>query len=761
MKPIYVIVTPYFPSARCWRGSYCYDFAVALMRLGEYDVRVLRPGTGVDYEYQGVKVYTFRQWRLPSATFPFLFARHNRATFLRKLNVIGVDIAKVAVCHAHTALLGDYALAVKQVNPRCQAVLHHHDLSSYGLDIGRLRVFRWYRLLLARALHPRHAAMDLHLFVSEASRQNFLSFPQAVNDLSTDYHRQRKGLEHLPSPIVKHAYVLHNGVNTQCFYPVRKSSATFTLGCVANFIPIKGHRYLLEALGKIRDRLGAWQLRLVGSGPTLRACQRLVRHLNLDEHVLFEPEMNHEALPAFYNALDLFVLPSYFEGFGCVCTEAYACGTPFIACRGQGLDELLSKDHGDYWLCQPQDANDLAKKILDFYQTRAQQVVACEIEINALVKDYVRTLQSLPRPSTKPPRQFQLFVEPTEYILDLIAAVHEPRGITCAFAYDRKTLASQGTTAFPVVERFSRLQRVGYLWRALKQHDVVSIHSYADPMSITVLFLNLFWRRQVRFEVDSAWREPHQWLARVAKRMWLGFWFTRPYVWGTSIGAQVHRDFFLKYGLPEARLSERANVVNNARTARPQPSEPTVAFRFGYVGRLVRHKAVDVLIEAFREVVRRYPQASLTIVGEGPERDPLRTQAADLPQVIFTGALYGREKVVRQHQMDALCLVSLYEPWGLVVNEALAAGTPCIVSACCGCAEPLICGPQAGVVVPDGDVAALIDAMVYLIEHPTEASAMGQRGAAFLSHEWNYARYARALDEDNEAASRWWRVAGD
>ena len=41
MKPIYVIVTPYFPSARCWRGSYCYDFAVALMRLGEYDVHYL------------------------------------------------------------------------------------------------------------------------------------------------------------------------------------------------------------------------------------------------------------------------------------------------------------------------------------------------------------------------------------------------------------------------------------------------------------------------------------------------------------------------------------------------------------------------------------------------------------------------------------------------------------------------------------------------------------------------------------------------
>lgn len=396
MKPVYVIVTPYFPSPTSWRGAYCYDFAMALMRTGKYDVRVLRPDSGTDYEYQGITVHTFRQWRLPSASFPFLFTRRNQTAFLQKLREVGVDIANVSVCHAHTALLSDYALAVKAKNPQCRAVLHHHDLSSYGLDIGRLRRFRWYRLLMARALHSRHAAIDLHLFVSEASRQNFLAFPNAVNLLSEDYYQQLEGLGHLSPPLVRQSYVLHNGVNTEIFYPARRENKVFTIGCVANFIPIKGHQYLLEALATIREQLGEWRLRLVGSGPTLRACRQLVQQLQLQEHVSFETEVVHEQLPAFYQALDLFVLPSYFEGFGCVCAEAYACGTPFIACQDQGLDDLIPAEHRDFWLARPKDAKDLAQKILDFYQTRPKQILSCEIEINSLIKEYLRGTYGVP-----------------------------------------------------------------------------------------------------------------------------------------------------------------------------------------------------------------------------------------------------------------------------------------------------------------------------------------------------------------------------
>ena len=75
MNPIYIVVTPFFPSPETWRGAYCYDFVKALMRTGKYDVRVFVPGNGADYDYQGVHVYRFPVKYLPSNVFPVLFRR--------------------------------------------------------------------------------------------------------------------------------------------------------------------------------------------------------------------------------------------------------------------------------------------------------------------------------------------------------------------------------------------------------------------------------------------------------------------------------------------------------------------------------------------------------------------------------------------------------------------------------------------------------------------------------------------------------------
>jgi hypothetical protein len=208
-KPIYLIVTPYFPSSSSWRGAYCYDFARTLQALGDYDVRVFRPSNEDDYTYGEIPVYCFKQKRLPSATFPFLFARTNRTRLLQKLASIGITPQDVVICHAHTALLSDYALALKAANPNCLALLHHHDLSSFGVDIGRFRFFWWYRLLMATSLQKRHATIDCHVFVSEASRQNFLAFPRAINALAPDYRHQLRGLSFLKSPTIKNAYILH------------------------------------------------------------------------------------------------------------------------------------------------------------------------------------------------------------------------------------------------------------------------------------------------------------------------------------------------------------------------------------------------------------------------------------------------------------------------------------------------------------------------------------------------------------------------
>ena len=385
----YLIVTPFFPTASCWRGAYCLDFAKALRKRlpSEKAVAVFVPWPG-DYEIGGVRVFGFREWRLPGSVFPFLFAAHNRRAFLKAVARAGVRLADVDVCHGHTARCAIYPLAVKARNPSCRTILHHHDLMGFGLCLGRLR-HNWFNNVLQfpylRRLHER---MDLHVFVSEKARQSLLSAPDATWTDSADYRRQMRGLGFFRPAKLRQAYVLHNGVDKTLFRPdgrTAQRSGTFTIGCIGNFVDGKDQLVLLKAAVILKGV----RLRLVGTGPSLARCRLFAEEHRLDAE--FVEELRREDLPSFYRSLDLFALPSTFEGFGCVFTEAHACGVPFITCEGQGMDDLIPSEDRDKWLCRPHDPEDLAKKIRAFAECRWEQRLTEEQDIDCLVERFVQS----------------------------------------------------------------------------------------------------------------------------------------------------------------------------------------------------------------------------------------------------------------------------------------------------------------------------------------------------------------------------------
>lgn len=393
-KPIYLLVTPFFPSPETWRGAYCYDFVRALMRTGRYDVRVFVPRRGPDYDYQGVHVYRFPVWMLPSAILPFIFAWLNRCLFLRKLVMTGVSPKEVAVCHGHTAFFGVYPLAVRRENPRCLALLHHHDLASFGLNLGCLRHVWPHKFLNFLYLRRMHGRIDLHVFISRLVGRSFLSVPDASWATWEEYRRQMHGLGWLHGPRVRAYSVLRNGVDRRLFCPsAPRKSQGFVIGCVGNFNEGKGQLDLLRAVARLRDEFPAIEVRFVGSGETISACRGYAREAGL--RVTFLEEMDHALLPEFYRGLDLFVLPSRWEGFGCVFAEAWACGIPFIACEGQGVDDLIPARERGVWLCKRQAPEDLAEKIRFFWHQRPGQCLSAPLDIDVLVSRFVGRVERL------------------------------------------------------------------------------------------------------------------------------------------------------------------------------------------------------------------------------------------------------------------------------------------------------------------------------------------------------------------------------
>lgn len=110
------------------------------------------------------------------------------------------------------------------------------------------------------------------------------------------------------------------------------------------------------------------------------------------------------------------------------------------------------------------------------------------------------------------------------------------------------------------------------------------------------------------------------------------------------------------------------------------------------VARLVPIKNLDRLLQAWQIVEQHNKTYQLLLIGDGPERATLEALATrlGLVNVIFKGVVDNDKTITYYHKADAMILPSLSESWGLVVNEAMAAGLPVLLSNRVNAAETLL-----------------------------------------------------------------------
>lgn len=114
-------------------------------------------------------------------------------------------------------------------------------------------------------------------------------------------------------------------------------------------------------------------------------------------------------------------------------------------------------------------------------------------------------------------------------------------------------------------------------------------------------------------------------------------------------------------------------------------------------------------------------------------------------RIVFHGALHGDEKFRLLATMSCLVLFSRAEQWGLVVNEALSVGVPCIVSDAVGAQRDLIGDTGAGLVVPSGDVEALRKAMTALSKDTARHARLSEHAVERMKT-WSYREYSLNFD---------------
>lgn len=198
-----------------------------------------------------------------------------------------------------------------------------------------------------------------------------------------------------------------------------------------------------------------------------------------------------------------------------------------------------------------------------------------------------------------------------------------------------------------------------------------------------------------------------------------------------AAGFAVDNDFFARAGVARRGEVERLRAQLGLM-------DKVV---FLYVGRLIERKNVDVLIRAVQRADDE--RVALVIAGTGEEQAKLEALARGDRRVIFAGRIAPDELPLYYALADALVLPARAEPWGLVVNEAMACGLAVIAHRHCGAAVDLL-GSDNGVALTSFEVDELAAAIELIASDDERRHAMQQSSRAKIQP-WTIATAARGI----------------
>jgi 1,2-diacylglycerol 3-alpha-glucosyltransferase len=282
------------------------------------------------------------------------------------------------------------------------------------------------------------------------------------------------------------------------------------------------------------------------------------------------------------------------------------------------------------------------------------------------------------------------------------------------------------------------------VWNSLNRHQphVILVPGYyTAPGLAAALWGKLHGRRTVLMTESTEADHQRVQLKEVLKGLLLRFLFD----WAIAGGAP-HKRYLARLGFPTDRIAGFYDTVDNdffsdgsqaiRKHSKPQDFDLPDKY-FLYVGRLAEEKNVRGLLDAYLEYRHSGGCWSLIVVGDGPERSALEQAAAASgywPDIRFEGLKSTAD--LPQYYAFAGCFVlpSVREPWGLVANEAMAAGLPLIVSRRCGCAEDLVAEGENGCLFDPalpGDLTACLTAVSALDDDSLRD--MGSRSKEIIS----------------------------
>jgi glycosyltransferase involved in cell wall biosynthesis len=501
----------------------------------------------------------------------------------------------------------------------------------------------------------------------------------------------------------------------------------------------KNHGSFLRAAACLRGRFPNIEFVLVGDGPLRPELERQADDLGIRDQVRFLGDRRD--IPAILASIDVSVLPSVSESLSNVILESMAAGVPVVASRIGGNVELIESNRGI--LVEPDDDTRLAsaveillgnsdrraeigqnaKKFVQSNFTIAHMQERHEELYCQLLAQKVPRLQrsyGFPRPrdSRVVPLRVVIVAASSRYVGGqsvqaelLVSKWHDDSEVEARLIPIDPPLP-RGLKWAEHIPFFRTLLRepiyLANLWRGLDHADVAHVFS-ASYWSFLISpapawLIGRLKRKPTLLHYHSGEAQDHLRRSRSAR----------------SVLAKVDRlvvpsgylvDVFREFGLAAHAVPNIADVERFSFRVR-NPLRPHLVCTRGFH----RYYRVDLVVRAFAEVRREFPQASLDLVGQGPVESEIRRLVADLgiEGVNFVGVA-SREQIAQFYDSaDIFINASCLDNMPVSILEAFASGTPVVSSTPEGITY-LIEHERTGLLSEVGDARALAHNVLRLL----------------------------------------------
>lgn len=347
------------------------------------------------------------------------------------------------------------------------------------------------------------------------------------------------------------------------------------------------------------------------------------------------------------------------------------------------------------------------------------------------------------------PRVLMLRIEPASYMIALIKALRStwPGEIDVVFA-------SAGLSQKWDLERTCLKQELlpeGWMkaMYAVRRRihetrpDLLHIAGWSAPSSLAAILVAGDLGLPVVVDLDT-WRGTPSWWRGLVKRRLYPLLFRL--VDHFAPGGKKQAAYLRGFDVPKEKITAVGMTVDVLGIRRFLADEPGAGESFRrrfniaidapmvlFIGRLVSLKGFDDLVTAWPEVAAQVPGARLVVAGDGELRERIAAAAKTDASICPVGRLSGEDVWRAYAAADFVAAPSHFENWGLVVNEAMAAGKPVVVTDVFGCVGDLARHEETALVIPVGAPQHLANSMIRLATDPNMRNRLASNASKVIS----------------------------